>query len=122
MKIYTSYYAKLARNPLGLVPVRISTSSPNWFPYICENLECVYPGWDLVNPVKQGTMSFEEYTEKYMAKLEALGKDELMRRLEEISARNGNRDLVLVCWESPEKVCHRHLIAKFLGLYDIELV
>ena len=116
MRVYTSYYAKISRDPKGLVPVRISTSMPDWFPYICEELDEVYPGWDLVGPVKAGLMNYDEYTEKYMAKLEAIGRDRLMQILQEISEQNGGRDLVLVCWESPDKFCHRHLIMKFLGL------
>ena len=121
MKVYTSYYNKIAKDPRGLVPVRISTSAPDWFPYICEELTEVYPGWDLVGPVKKGLMDLDEYTVKYKEKLNKLGREYLLNRLNEISEENGGRDLVLVCWEAPDKFCHRYLIMEFLGLEPAEI-
>lgn len=115
MKIVTSYYARIARNPQNLIPVRVSTSEPSWFPFICESISELYPGWDLVNEIKSGKITWLEYTTRYKAKLASLDRNAILQRLNQISAANGNRDIVLLCYENPRDNCHRHLIAEWLG-------
>ena len=121
MKIFTSYYSKISRNPRGLVPIQISTSKPDWFLYACEELTEVYPGWDLVMGIKNKTISVEEYTSRYLKKLELLNKEVILERLQEISKNNNNRDLVLLCYETPDKFCHRHLLAQWLNCNVLEV-
>jgi uncharacterized protein YeaO (DUF488 family) len=115
MKVYTSYYAKISRNPMGLVPVSISTSTPTWFPWITEEIRCLVPGWELVNGIKAGSITQEEYTERYKEKLASLSKDVIWEQLKSISETNGCRDLVLLCYEKVGDFCHRHLVADWLG-------
>lgn len=118
MKVYTSYYAKISRNPMGLVPVSISTSTPTWFPWITEEIRCLVPGWELVNGIKTGSITQEEYTERYKEKLASLSKDAIWEQLKSISEANGCRDLVLLCYEKVGDFCHRHLVADWLGDVD----
>lgn len=112
MKIFTSYYKKLADDPRDLVPVRVSTSAPSWFPWYCEALPQLYPGWELVNGIKSGVITEKEYVEKYKEKLTYISKEEILSTLKKISEDNFNKDVVLLCYENTEKFCHRHLIAE----------
>lgn len=122
MKVYTSYYQKFAHNPQGLIPVRVSTSIPQWFPYICEELPELYPGWELVNGIKGGTLTHEEYERRYKERLSGMVRQEIILKLIQISKQNGGRDVVLLCYERPEDFCHRHFIAEWLniGVKEVE--
>ena len=62
--IYTSYYAR-ARSFPNFVHIRVSTSSPKWYPFNTECLPELYPGFNLVNDLKTGRITEEEYTRKY---------------------------------------------------------
>lgn len=115
MRVYTSYYAKMSRDLHGMVPVAISTSVPAWFPWITENLRILVPGWDLVMGIKDGRITEEQYRERYKAKLAGIDKEKVWKDLKNISARNGNRDVVLLCYEKAGSFCHRHLVAEWLG-------
>lgn len=115
MNVYTSYYANLSRDLKGLVPVAISTSVPQWFPWIVEEMRVLVPGWNLVNGIKSGVITSDEYTECYLKKLNQLDKASIWVELENISKRNDNRDLVLLCYERRGEFCHRHIVANWLG-------
>ena len=115
MRVYTSYYAKMSRDLHEMVPVTISTSVPSWFPWITEDLRILVPGWDLVMGIKEGRITQEQYTERYLSKLAGINKEEVWKGLNKISAQNGNRDIVLLCYEKRGDFCHRHLVADWLG-------
>lgn len=120
MKIFTSYYKYIEMNPHGLVPVQISTSAPKWFPYYLEKLPELYPGWDIVTLYKKGELTEEMYKKKYFDKLSLLRKEEILEKLKVFSIENGNRDIVLLCYERPEDFCHRHIVAEWLGgVYEL---
>lgn len=114
MKIFTSYYKKIADNPRGLIPVRISTTKPEWFTGCVLALPDLYPGMVMVENYKSGLLSDEEYKRVYKKKLKELNPLEIIKKLEKISSRFGNRDIVLLCYETPDKLCHRHLVAEWL--------
>ena len=78
MKIYTSYYQRFSRNPGGLIPVRISTSVPSWFPFICEELPELYPGWELVKGIKGGTLTQEDYVRIYKERLGTMSRQDII--------------------------------------------
>ena len=115
MKVYTSYYSKISRNPRGLVPVRVSTSAPSWFPFELEEIPELYPGWDLVSGIKNGSLDKEAYERIYRDKLKRLDKDHIIQVLNDISQRHQGRDLVLLCYEKTGDFCHRPFIAEWLG-------
>lgn len=121
-KIYTSYYKKVDRlfDPRFLF-VRISTSQPVWFGYDTFDIPELYPGWDLVNAYKSGQINDEEYIRIYKEKLSKLNRDDILNQLKEISENNCNSDLILLCYETPDKLCHRHLVAEWLDYNVTEL-
>lgn len=114
MKIFTSYYKKIADNPRGLIAVRISTTKPEWFPGCILSLPELYPGKTMVFNYKGGLLEDDEYKKQYNKKLEELDANELIGKLEKISLKFGNRDIALLCYETPDKLCHRHFVAKWL--------
>jgi len=121
MKIYTSYYRKVSDDLRGMTPVSISTSTPYWFPWAIENLRMLVPGWDLVNGIKSGSITQEEYVERYKQKLSELDKAEVLHKLQQISQDNHDKDIVLLCYEKPGDFCHRHLVAEWLDCDVTEL-
>jgi len=119
MKVYTSYYKKFEMmsqyKVMNMVPVRISTSEPSWFPYETEKLPVLYPGWDLVKGIKEGTLTSEQYADIYKERLSRVSRECIWKRLEEFSKQNSNNDIVLLCYEKLPDFCHRHIVAEWLG-------
>lgn len=100
------------------VPVRVSTSSPAWFPVGLPGIPELYPGWELVSGIKEKRIDWEEYRRRYMEKLSGLDRNGILQKLQEMSDLAGGKDIVLLCYETAGKPCHRHLIAEWLG--DVE--
>lgn len=58
----------------------------------------------------------EQYERKYRG--EILSKVDwvsIYKRLSTIAKEEKKEKVVLLCYESPEKFCHRHIVAKWLG-------
>lgn len=54
-----------------------------------------------------------EYTKRYEAILSRLAPMQVYRELDTMMRNYGASAVALVCWEKPEKFCHRHLVAKW---------
>lgn len=103
--VHTSYFAKQRQlNAQGLTLVSISKGTPKWFEgsFIAEDLQ---PSWDMIQGIKKGTMTREEYTEEYNSILSKLDPKDVYETLE---------GKVICCWEKPEDFCHRHLVSLWL--------
>lgn len=99
--IYTSYYANrnLYNAPLGLRLIGISLKIPVWFKGSAfRNLA---PTPEILN-IKDSRI----YTRRY--------RDVVLSRLDPVRVYKILDNSVLLCWESPEKFCHRHLVAQWL--------
>jgi uncharacterized protein (DUF488 family) len=55
-----------------------------------------------------------EFTERYLARLDATGIEVFQRRFVEISETHDGRGLVFLCFEPDGEFCHRHLFARWL--------
>lgn len=99
----TSYYkSPLLKPDMNLV--RISTSSPKWFPFALRPYPKLYPGWDLVGSYKDGKTNEAEARERYYAKvLNNLNPHEVFAEIGE--------DAILLCWEKSGVFCHRRIVA-----------
>jgi uncharacterized protein (DUF488 family) len=98
----TSYFAKYR----GLNGVSIALKAPNGFRG--KQYKLLAPSWDLLKKYKNGEVSDEQYTEIYKRTvLDRLDPDAVYNEL--------SADAVLLCWERPEKFCHRHLVAEWLN-------
>lgn len=91
--------------------VSISISPPK---KIMEKLPNIYiysklcPSWNLVQSYKLGKINEQRYVELYSSII-----------LNKLSARTVydelRSDAILLCWERPEKFCHRHIVANWLS-------
>lgn len=121
MNIYTSYYAKVPKiNIENYCLIRVSKSKPAWLDGILiTGIPVLYPHWDLINDWKNGLITWDEYTERYLYQLSFVNREEIIDRLHELS--NG-KDIILLCYESNDKHCHRHILADWLGYGVKELI
>ncbi|MBQ6983012.1 MAG: hypothetical protein IJQ15_11365 [Synergistaceae bacterium] len=99
--IYTSYYANrnLYNAPIGLRLIGISLKIPVWFKGgVFRHLA---PTSEILN-IKDKMI----YTRRY--------REVVLSRLDPVRVYNVLDNSVLLCWESPEKFCHRHIVAQWL--------
>lgn len=72
------------------------------------------PTWDMVNQVKDGSMSEEEYTDRYYkllnSKWSGSFKTEVLSMVEKLKGE----DITIVCFCATGKFCHRYLLANWL--------
>jgi len=114
MVVATGYFAKAkAYSEMGYALVSIARVAP-WFlakelrVYPCE---CLAPT-DEILALKGSPV---EYTKKYRHEiLSKLRPTEVYRKLWLIANQENTEKIVLLCYESPEKFCHRHLVANWL--------
>jgi hypothetical protein len=90
----------------GLVPVGITISPPR-FPLRFEPVYIreVAP-WGLLKVEDQA-----DFEVRYLSRLDMLGIDRFLTRVEEISSAHDERGLVFLCFEPRGEFCHRHLLA-----------
>ncbi len=109
MKIVTSRFSyKIPADKY--VGVGIAVGKPKWeLPYKCEHLNALAP-YGIFKKYKG-----EEFKKRYFLKLEELGVNRVRAMLENISRRNGYRDIALLCWENLNKglTCHRRYFAEW---------
>jgi len=115
MQVYTSYYAKVKDFWWKYGVVRISTSVPAWFPVDLPGLPELYPGWELVDGLRRGSLSQDEYKKRYWEKLGCLDKEVVLGKIAQLSEAYEQPVMMLLCYETPDKFCHRHLVAEWLG-------
>lgn len=107
MKIYTSYFANLAKlKKAGIVPVGIAIYQPKWF--VGFNYKVVAPRYNMIS---QGYPQ-DQYVREYKNILSTLSPKRVVDDLQRIS---GGKDIALLCYEKPSDFCHRHLLAEWLN-------
>ncbi|MCD6434899.1 MAG: hypothetical protein J7L15_00700 [Clostridiales bacterium] len=99
----TSYYSKSSNNPSA---VSIAAKSPDF--YKGREYKKLSPKYWFFKKYKEdGDKEF--YIEQFQKEvLDKLDPNEVYAELGE--------DAILLCWESSEKFCHRHLVAEWLSL------
>lgn len=120
MKIFTSYYAMLRKmNLAAYTLIRVSATRPDWsYGIPMKDMPELYPSYSLLHDYKHNGLSWEEYTQRYIRQLDTLDADKVYEHLEELS---DGKDIVLLCYEAPNKNCHRHIIGQWLGVETQEL-
>ena len=108
--IYTGYYSKIkeyADSGLTLLSIsRTKTESAK----SCIDIPQLFPSDKILWDYKKGKIDEMEYTSKYLDQLNELGVDRIIKMIQ-IFGDN----VVLLCWESPEKFCHRHILADYIN-------
>ena len=105
--IYTSYFGN-KHIPKEMHRRVIANSQPKGCNFKTE-LKLI-PSWVLVSGYKNGSITPKEYAAEYTKQLDQINFSKLIEKYED-----SENDIVLLCWESPEKFCHRHLLANYLN-------
>lgn len=106
MEIYTSYFGKLRKlQDNGILPVSIAIGTPRWF------FGGTYPS---LAP-RRGMLKMNEdaYRREFDKILSINPPMKVLRDLDVMARNNGKRGVALLCYETPEKFCHRHLVAEW---------
>lgn len=128
--IYTSYFSKVKKlygDNNNLEFVSIAGYKPNWF----DNSIIIIHKYIKLAPKKQWwniwyekfkdnlntNESIEWYKNCYKTVLDKLNPQQVYNDLMEISNR---KNVVLLCYETPEKFCHRHLVSEWLNKNGIK--
>jgi uncharacterized protein YeaO (DUF488 family) len=116
MTIYTSYFAKAKLFPSHLF---IKTAVCYKTPFSIGIWNSVVPSAELVFGMKRGEITKEYYEECYYQML-LDRKDQIAQNIPYL--KNGERDVVLLCYEKPTDWCHRHILARFLNEhFDLDI-
>lgn len=88
--------------------VSISGLFPPWFKKKYPNMRSydpLKPPKKLVFDYKDGLIPEEEYVRVY---------NEILSKLDPERVYNILKDSILLCWETPDKFCHRKLVAEWI--------
>ncbi len=108
--IYTGYWAKINDYIADeLTPVGISGWSPDG--YTGKTYKKLAPKYSWWHEWHDKNLSEQWYTKKYYETvLDKLNPDAIANELQTLG-----KNVVLLCFESPDKFCHRHIVAKWLS-------
>lgn len=106
--IYTSNFANLKNIPEDMVPISISLYTPKWFKG--KRYPKLAPTEKLLRKWKKDNDEYSYEVIYIFDVLSWLNVEEVEKELYKLS---GSRDVVLLCYESSDKFCHRHLVAKW---------
>lgn len=106
--LYTTYFAKLKTLPDNIIPVSICGKAPEWYKGL--QYKKLAPKWKFFQEWKKnGDNHF--YVQCFNKQvLSSLNAKEIY---DELTALTLSTDIALVCYESPERFCHRHLVANW---------
>ena len=108
--IYTGYYGLAHKySGMGLKLISISVSEPPLM-YIDGKIPSLCPDKQILFDYKNGNIDEIEYTSKYLDQLDRIGIREILRFIHKFGD-----DFVLLCWERPDKFCHRHILADYIN-------
>lgn len=69
------------------------------------------PSKNLLQDYKNGEIDWERYKERFLKEMDNPASRESVIKLVELSKE---KDIRLICYERPEKHCHRHIIASIV--------
>lgn len=109
MQIYTSYFGQLKNlQKYNIIPIAISRFIPDFY----KGLRYIdlSPTVDILNNYKN---SHSEYIKRFNQ--EVISSLNPLIIYQNIVKLSNNKDCALLCYETPNKFCHRHLIAEWLN-------
>ena len=113
--IYTSYFAKtnklLDKGLKNLISIAGKCPDDFLINHYCTQYKKLAPKYIWWKEWHDNNLSNEWYIEKYNETvLNLLDPNQIFFDL----TKNNTEDAVILCWECPNKFCHRHLIAEWL--------
>ena len=117
MRIYTSYFANIPNlEKADIVPIGICAKVPKFFEN--PNLASVAPSDSILWEYKKSEQTeadWEHYKERYYNEILIAVSYNPQLLIDRIEYITDGKDCALVCYETPEDRCHRHLLADFLN-------
>lgn len=114
----TSYFARYK----GDNGVSICRLTPSW--YIGHEYRDLSPKYWMLSKYQDGTIDEDEYTRLFYRHV--LSKLDASKVYSELRSMVGSDDIVLLCYEEPDKFCHRYIVAEWfkreLGIDILELI
>lgn len=108
MEIRTGYFAYTKKyKEMGYHCISIAQIKPKWF-----DGDFIYdfaPNCDLLYSYKNGAISEEDFKSKYIIGLWSIDCNKILNDLAKYDK------VILLCYEKPEKFCHRHILAEYLN-------
>ena len=115
MKIATGYFAKArAYHNMGYALVSVARTRP-WFlskELLLWHISDLAPTGEIIGAKNNPRVYEEKYTREILAKT---SPEKVLSELERLVGFSGKNKVVLLCYEAPNKFCHRHLIARWLS-------
>ena len=116
-KLYTSSWLTMARteanhDELGVQAVGISATNPRYWPVagLCPRVEVLCPRPELLRYRNRQTSKVSDpkaFTRDYLARLDAIGVDQVLAEFNNISEQHSGKSLCLCCFEADPRDCHR---------------
>ena len=113
MRIYTSYYANLRNLAMDIIPISIAGRAPDW--YYGLEYKKLAPKRYFFNIWKEN--GDNDYYIRHFKK-EVLDLLDARQVVSDLIKLSGGKDIALLCYETPDKFCHRHLVADWLTEND----
>ena len=114
--LYIGYIAKTEQYiQQGLKPVCIARFSPKWLNV--DKWTIFAPSVELLTKFKNGEVDESQYKTLYLSELNR------QKSMIDTIVKFANLDnVVMVCYEKPNKFCHRIILAEYLKLnYDLDV-
>lgn len=119
MKYYTSYIAVSKKIPSDILQVSIMRFCPNYYTPDME-LKGLAPKQDDLLAYKYGKISELEFIRRYNEKvLSRVDGDKLDTYFNSLS--NKPNGVAFICVEKPDAFCHRHLLARHLKKWNLDI-
>ena len=116
--IYTGYFAKTKKYmEAGLVPISIAGKAPAFYEGI--QYKKLAPSFNLVYSYKSGEITSEEYIPLYYK--EVLNKYTVLEIQSDLNSLSEGKDVVLLCYETPNDFCHRQVVAEWFRQNGIDV-
>lgn len=108
IELYTSFWKNPELGEVDAQMVSISRGDKSAVPFRYRKIWSLAPSRETFALQDAG-----EYEESYLGDLEAVGVEQIMDKLEQISAEHSGKPLVLLCHERDPAECHRSMFARW---------
>ena len=107
MNLYTSYFSKWKKLSLADASyVSIAVGNPKYpVPYKIVDARILKPYGAF------GVVDNDEFKRRYFKRLDSFGVEKILKELETVS--EGHENVILLCHEKDESVCHRRMFAEW---------
>lgn len=108
IEIVTSFYQNYSiLCELNYSCFRISRTIPSFISDTIVSIQELYPTWDMINNKHDNETFTTLYNKEVLSKINAF---ELIKHL-----KTTNDKIALLCWETPNKFCHRRIVATWIS-------